>query len=87
MDQVHEVCRRRQLGSRTEEAYRYWIRQFIFFHDKGHPRELREFEVTKFVNHLAAQRKLSASRSDMPMTEIVAWVSRRYLMRLSGHGR
>jgi hypothetical protein len=37
MDQVHEVCRRRHLSPRTEEAYRFWIRQFIFFHGKRHP--------------------------------------------------
>ena len=40
MDQVHAVCRRRHLSPRTEEAYRFWIRQFIFFHGKRHPREL-----------------------------------------------
>ena len=71
MDQVHEVCRRRHLSSRTEEAYRYWIRQFIFFHDKRHPRELREVEVTKFVNHLAVQRKLSASSQTQALNAIV----------------
>jgi integron integrase len=71
MDQVHEVCRRRHLSPRTEEAYRYWIRQFIFFHGKRHPRELREAEVTKFVNHLAVQRKLSASSQTQALNAIV----------------
>lgn len=71
MDQVHEVCRRRHLSSRTEEAYRYWIRQFIFFHKKRHPRELREAEVTQFVNHLAVQRSLSASSQTQALNAIV----------------
>ncbi|WP_239290773.1 site-specific integrase, partial [Candidatus Nitrotoga sp. 1052] len=55
MDQIHEVCCRRQLSKRTEEAYRFWIRQFIFHFNKRHPRELREGDVAQFLNHLAVQ--------------------------------
>lgn len=71
MDHVHEVCRRRHLSSRTEEAYRYWIRQFIFFHGKRHPRELREDEVAQFLNHLAVQRKVAASTQTQALNAIV----------------
>lgn len=71
MDQVHEVCRRRHLSPRTEEAYRFWIRQFIFFHGKRHPRELREAEVTQFVNYLAVQRKVAASTQTQALNAIV----------------
>jgi integron integrase len=71
MDQVHEVCRRRHLSPRTEEAYRFWIRQFIFFHGKRHPRELREPEVMQFVNHLAVQRKVAASTQTQALNAIV----------------
>ena len=59
MDQVHAACRRRHLSPRTEEADRYWIRHFIFFRGKRHPRELREAEVTQFLNHLAVQRHVA----------------------------
>ena len=61
MDQIHEVCRRRHLSKRTEEAYRFLIRQFISHFDKRHPRELREGEVARFLNQLAVQREVSAS--------------------------
>lgn len=71
MDQVHEACRRRHLSPRTEEAYRYWIRQFIFFFNKRHPRELHEGEVTKFLNHLAVQRKVSASTQTQALNALV----------------
>jgi site-specific recombinase XerD len=71
MDQVHAVCRRRHLSPRTEEAYRFWIRQFIFFHDKRHPRELREAEVKQFVNHLAVQRKVAASTQTQALNALV----------------
>ena len=71
MDQVHNVCRRRHLSPRTEEAYRFWIRQFIFFHGKRHPRELRETEVTQFVSNLAVQRKVAASTQTQALNAIV----------------
>jgi site-specific recombinase XerD len=71
MDQVHAICRRRHLSPRTEEAYRFWIRQFIFFHGKRHPRELREAEVTQFLNHLAVNRKVAASTQTQALNAIV----------------
>lgn len=37
MDFVSAVCRRRHLSPRTKDSYRYWIRQYILFHDREHP--------------------------------------------------
>ncbi len=71
MVQIHEVCRRRHLSPRTEEAYRFWIRQFIFFHDKRHPNELRENGVSQFLNHLAVQRKVAASTQTQALNALV----------------
>jgi len=71
MDQIHEVCRRRHLSARTEEANRFWIRQLIFFYDKRHPRELREGEVTRFLNHLAVERQGSATTQTQALNALV----------------
>lgn len=71
MDQIHEVCRRRHLSKRTEEAYRFWIRRFIFFFDKRHPRELREGDVAQFLNHLAVKREVSASTQTQALNALV----------------
>ena len=46
LDRVHEAIRRKYFSRRTEQAYVHWIRRFIFFHGKRHPRELGEAEVT-----------------------------------------
>lgn len=37
LDRVRSVIRVRHYSRRTEEAYTYWIRQYILFHDKRHP--------------------------------------------------
>ncbi|WP_223248146.1 phage integrase N-terminal SAM-like domain-containing protein [Sulfurirhabdus autotrophica] len=31
------ACRRRHFSPRTEESYRYWIKQYIYFHGNRHP--------------------------------------------------
>ena len=46
---------------RTEQAYVDWIRRFILFHDKRHPREMGAEEVEAFLTHLAVTRRVSAS--------------------------
>lgn len=39
LDQVGEAARLRHLSPRTEKAYVFWIRRFVIFHGKRHPRE------------------------------------------------
>ncbi len=40
LEQVSEVMRFKHYAIRTETTYREWIRRFILFHGKRHPREL-----------------------------------------------
>ncbi len=55
LDQVREVIRMRHYRIRTEEAYVQWIRRFILFHGKRHPREMGAAELTAFLSDLAVQ--------------------------------
>jgi len=38
LEQVHEAIRRRYFSRRTEEAYAHWIKRFIHFSGRRHPR-------------------------------------------------
>ena len=51
LDRVREAISVRHYSRRTEQAYVSWIRRFIVFHGKRHPRELGEQEVTAFVGN------------------------------------
>ena len=53
--------RTRHLAYRTEQAYLLWIRRYIAFHERRHPRELGAAEVEQFLTYLAVNRKVSAS--------------------------
>ena len=71
MDLVHQAIRRRYYSRRTEEAYAYWIRCFIFFHGKRHPRDMGEIEVTAFLNHLAVVRKVAAGTQNQALSALL----------------
>ena len=71
MDQVSIVCRRRHLSPRTEDSYRYWIKQFIYFHNKRHPNTMGGPDVEAFLNHLAAERHVAASTQTQALNALV----------------
>jgi site-specific recombinase XerD len=47
------------MSPKTEKAYVHWIRQYILCHDKRHPQEMAEDEVTAFLTHLATRRRVA----------------------------
>jgi integron integrase len=61
LDVAREKMRTRHLAYRTEQAYLQWIRRYITFHHRRHPRDLGAAEVEQFLTHLAVDRKVSAS--------------------------
>lgn len=71
LDQVRRALRVRHRSPKTEKAYVHWIRQFILFHRKRHPREMAEPEVTEFLTHLAVERKVSASTQNQALSALL----------------
>jgi integron integrase len=61
LDKVSEVARLRHLSLRTEQAYRTWIKRYIFFHEKQHPQNLGADDVRAFLTHLAVKEKVAAA--------------------------
>ena len=55
MEQVRGELRARHYSRRTEDAYVHWIRRFIVFHGRRHPRELAAAEIAAFITWLAGQ--------------------------------
>lgn len=52
LDQVRAAIRVRHYSPRTEKAYVHWIRRYILFNGKRHPRGMDAAEVRDFLNHL-----------------------------------
>jgi integron integrase len=71
LDQVRLAIRTRHYSMRTEEAYVQWIRRFILFHNKRHPREMGAHEVSQFLSDLAVNRHVAASTQNQALSAIV----------------
>ena len=67
-EQCRQVMRFKHFSFRTEEAYWDWMKRFILFHGKRHPREMGEAEVTAFLTHLAAERDVAASTRNQALS-------------------
>jgi integron integrase len=61
LEQVRAVARARHLSHRTEDVYHNFIKRYLLFHDKRHPKEMGAEEITAFLTHLAVEDKVSAS--------------------------
>lgn len=61
LDQVRDVIRRKHYSIRTEESYVDWIKRFIIFHGKRHPKDMGEEEIRQYLSHLATHRNVAAS--------------------------
>ena len=70
-DQVRDLARLRHLSLRTEEAYWNWIRRFILFHQKRHPRDLGADEISEFLTHLAVEGHVAASTQNQALNALV----------------
>jgi integron integrase len=71
LDQVRDIIRRRHYSFRTEQAYVDWIRRFILYHHKRHPRDMAEEEVTEFLTHLARDRNVAASTQNQALSALL----------------
>lgn len=69
--EVRNVARMRHLSLRTEQAYANWIRRFIFFHQKRHPREMGEPEIRAFISHLAVNDGVAASTQTVALSALL----------------
>jgi integron integrase len=66
-----EAIRARHYSRRTEKAYWYWIRHFIFFHRKRHPAEMGAPEVSAFLSWLASQRNVAAATQNQALSALL----------------
>ena len=69
--QVQEAIRSRHYSLRTEQSYIQWIRRFIHFHNKRHPGDMGEKEVSSFLSHLAVERRVSASTQNQALSALL----------------
>jgi Phage integrase, N-terminal SAM-like domain len=71
LDQVKQVMRVKHYALRTEECYVQWIKRYIFFHGKRHPRDMGAAELELFLTDLAVKGNVSVSTQNQALNAIV----------------
>jgi len=68
---IVEQMRMQRYAKRTIESYVYWIKAFIFFNDKKHPRVCHDMEVELFLSYLANERLVSPNTQSLALNALV----------------
>jgi integrase len=71
LDQVRNLIRAKHYSIRTEETYVGWVRKFILFHGKKHPKDMGEKEISAFLTHLAVNRNVAASTQNQAFNALL----------------
>lgn len=69
--QVRERLRVKHYSIRTEQVYVDWIKRFILFHGKRHPKDMGAREIEAFLTHLAVKGKVSASTQNQAKSALL----------------
>ena len=68
---VRHCIRARHYSFRTERTYLHWIRRFVVFHGRRHPREMGGTEVSAFLSWLANARNVAAATQNQALAAIL----------------
>ena len=71
LDQVRTAIRLRRMSYRTEQTYIDWIKRYIIFHKKQHPKDLGVEEIREFIAYLATERKVATSTQNQALSAIL----------------
>jgi integron integrase len=71
LKQLQNAIRLRNYSLRTEEAYLYWTRKFLAYHQYRSPAEMGAREVSAFLSHLAVEHNLAASSQNQALSALL----------------
>src|SRR3990170_4450904 len=71
LDQVRDKLRVKHYSIRTEQTYTDWIKRYIYFHGKRHPKDMEARDVEAFLTHLAVAGKVAASTQNQAKSALL----------------
>lgn len=71
MESVRQVLRTKRYSLKTEKVYLGWIKSFILFNDKKHPSDMGNYEIERFLNHLAVNRQVSSATQNQALCALI----------------
>ena len=71
LEQVVARLRVKHYSLRTEQIYVDWIKRFVWFHGKRHPKDMGAAEIETFLSNLAVERAVSASTQNQAKSALL----------------
>lgn len=71
LDQVRDTIQLKHYSSRTCESYIHWIKRYIFFHNKRHPKDMGVPEIEAFLTYLAVKENVAASTQNQALSALL----------------
>lgn len=71
LDQLKNFIRLRGLAYKTEKTYVFWIKRFIRFHGRKHPKSMGTPEVEAFLSHLVLQANVSVGTQRVALNSLI----------------
>ena len=71
LDQVRDAIRLKHYAYSTEKTYVYWAKRFVLYHNKRHPLEMGEKEISEFLTYLAVEENVAASTQNQALSALL----------------
>jgi site-specific recombinase XerD len=75
LQQVINQIKVRHYSRRTEDTYLHWIKRYIYYHNKHHPKDMGEQDVAQFLTHLAVNGNVAASTQNVALNALVLCIA------------
>ncbi|MEM8564411.1 MAG: integron integrase [Pseudomonadota bacterium] len=76
--QVRQDLRARGYAYQTEKTYLHWIKRFILFHKKAHPRQMGARHINEFLSDLGHRRDCSPGTQRIALNALI-YLYRKFL--------
>ena len=71
IESIRRIMRLRGYSIRTEKSYLYWIKTYIRFHNRKHPKDMGKDEIIQFLDYLASDRNVTANTQRIALNALM----------------
>ncbi len=71
LDIVRDTIRFKHYSLSTERTYIHWIKQYIFFHNKKHPKDMAKEEIEEYLTSLAIENRVASSTQNQAFSALL----------------
>jgi len=76
LDIVRDKIRFKHYSISTEKTYVFWIKHYIFYHQKQHPVNLGKKEIEDFLTFLAVTKKVSPTTQNQAFSALLFYTEK-----------